>query len=419
MTEESQRLLIVDDEKSVRDYLANIGRKLGLEVATAGDRERMERKLVAFSPTVILLDLQMPCCDGIQTLKLLRDLKSDAKVILISGMDDRTLATASQIGEILTLDMAGFLQKPILIDALRAKLGQVNDARALIEPDDLQEAIENGEIRPVYQPKIARDVNGRWRITEAETLARWHRKDSVVVLPSEFIEVAEQSGLLPSLTQSLLRQVAHQLRDWQSRDIHIIAAVNVSPSLLTDSSFPDRLEALMQEHNLDNSMLILELTESAAMRNPELATEILSRLRVKGFGLSIDDFGTGYSSLEQLYRMPFNELKIDRFLVREMSTRSEAAAIVEAIIELGHKLKLNVCAEGVETLELLTRLQDSGCDKCQGYAIGRPASAEALEECIRRFEKTSIPTAGWNARRKSTRHSPRAAAKSSLPLLCL
>jgi len=221
------------------------------------------------------------------------------------------------------------------------------------------------------------------------------------------------------LTQSLLQQVVLQLRHWESRNIRITASVNVSPSLLTDSTFPDQLENLMREHKLDNSRLILELTESAVMHNAELALEILSRLRLKGFGLSIDDFGTGYSSLEQLYRMPFNELKIDRFLVREMGVRGEAAAIVEAIIAMGHKLKLAVCAEGVESAEVLTSLLESGCDKFQGYLIGRPASAEALEEGIRSFEKTNFPAAGWNAAQKPATHASKSAVRSSMPLLSL
>lgn len=184
----------------------------------------------------------------------------------------------------------------------------------------------------------------------------------------------------------MLEQVVSQLRRWETRGLRLSAAVNLSPSTLTDSSLPDHLEELMKKYTLENSRLTLELTESAAIQNKRLAMEILSRLRISGFGLSLDDFGTGYSSLEQLYRMPFNELKIDRFLVREIGVRREAETIVETIISLGQKLNLKVCAEGVESAAAVDFLYDAGCDKLQGFFLGRPSSAEALEHRAREFE---------------------------------
>ena len=419
MNQNPHRLLIVDDEKSIRDYLAKVSRSLGFDVATAADQDTMRQKLVSHTPTVIMLDLQMPGFDGIQALKLLKDEKSEAKVILVSGMDSRTLATASQLGEILDLNMGGVLEKPVLIDALRKQLDSAKSSRNAISHDDLRRAIENGEFRPVYQPKIVQGFEGRWTIAETEALARWHREDSVVVLPSEFISVAEEAGMLPSLTRSLLRQVIGQLHRWDDKGMHLTAAVNISPSILTDRAFPDQLEALMLEHELDNERLTLELTESAVMQNAGLAMEILGRLRIKGFGLAIDDFGTGYSSLEQLYRMPFNELKIDRFLVRELGKSGEAADIVEAIIALGHKLKLTVCAEGVESQQALTQLQNAGCDKFQGYFVGRPMSADALATRVRDFEKTGFAAAGWSAGSDEPPPPPKAAPRPPLPLLSL
>ena len=239
------------------------------------------------------------------------------------------------------------------------------------------------------------------------------------MLPSDFIEVAEKAGLLPEMTHSLLRQVVQQLKEWDERGLQLTAAVNLSPSVLADKSFPDQVEALMQEHGLDNSRLILELTETAVMQDAELAMEVLSRIRIKGFGLAIDDFGTGYSSLEQLYRMPFNELKIDRFLVREIGMRLEAATIVEAIIMLGHKLNLNVCAEGVESQHVLSFLLEAGCDKFQGYYIGRPVSAEALEQRAREFKESGFEALGWKSDQPAVDPQETVQPGRSMPLLCL
>lgn len=385
MKDKPEKLLIVDDEHLVRQYLSTVCRRLNFNVDTAADAATFERKLTSFSPAVILLDLQIPGEDGIKLLKMLKDYGSNAKIILVSGMDERTLATTTQVGKSLGLNMQGALTKPVLVDTLRNKLNRLRSVGCEVRADQLDKAIADGEIRPAYQAKAVRQFDGTWAITETEALARWHRRDSSVVFPSQFLGVAEKAGLLPALTRSMLAQVVSQLRRWESRGLQISAAVNLSPSSLTDASFPDQLAALMKKFALENSRLTLELTESAALQNEGLAMEILSRLRILGFGLSLDDFGTGYSSLEQLYRMPFNELKIDRFLVREIGVRREAETIVEAVISLGQKLNLGVCAEGVETPEVVDFLFDAGCDKLQGYYLGRPSSAEALEHRVREF----------------------------------
>jgi len=269
----------------------------------------------------------------------------------------------------------------------------------------LRQAISNGDIRPAFQAKAIRNSDGSWAISETEALARWHRSNSDVVLPGQFLGIAEQAGLLPALTNSMLEQVIFQLRDWDSRGLRMCAAVNISASCLTNSAFPDELDALMKTRGLENTRLILELTESAAVQNEGLAMEILSRLRIKGFGLSIDDFGTGYSSLEQLYRLPFNELKIDRFLVREIGIRREAEIIVEAIIKLAQKLKLAVCAEGVESPQIVNFLLKAGCGKLQGYYLGRPSSAEDLEDRVRSFRRTGFGSDVLAAARIRTRRA--------------
>jgi len=403
MNNKHLKLLAVDDDKAIRQYLTVVCKRLGFEVESVADKSALERQLVAVSPDIILLDLQLPGEDGVQILKMLKDYGSNARIILVSGMDERTISTIIKVGESLGLNMDGALTKPVLIDTLRNKLGKLGHHGTRVRADDLERAIANGEIRPAFQPKSVRKSDANWAITETEALARWHRSDSSVIFPGDFLGVAERAGLLAELTASMLEQVASQLRRWETRGHKFSAAVNLSPCTLTDSQLPDRLEALMQKYTLENSRLTLELTESAAIQNEGLAMEILSRLRILGFGLSIDDFGTGYSSLEQLYRMPFNELKIDRFLVRDIGVRREAELIAEAIISLGHKLNLAVCAEGVETAVAVDFLYEAGCDKLQGFYLGRPSSAEALEHKAREFDQHGFGLDVLMARHKGTR----------------
>lgn len=403
MKDKLPKLLIVDDEQPIRQYLSTVCKRLRFEVATASDRANLERQLIAFSPAVILLDLQMPGEDGVQILKLLKNHGSDARIIIVSGMDERTLATTIEVGDSLGLNMDGALTKPVLIDSLKNKLGNTHRSGPSVRVDELERAIADGEIRPAYQPKAVQMDDGSWVISETEALARWYRRDSTVVYPNEFLNVAERAGLLPALTSSMVEQAVSQLRRWEMRGLKLSAAVNLSPSTLTDSGLPDQLEGIMNRYRLENSRLTLELTESAAIQNAGLAMEILSRLRILGFGLSIDDFGTGYSSLEQLYRMPFNELKIDRFLVRDIGIRREAETIAEAIISLGQKLNLAVCAEGVETAVAVDFLYEAGCDKLQGYYLGRPSSPEALEHKARDFQQNGFGIEVLLARHRTSR----------------
>jgi len=203
-------------------------------------------------------------------------------------------------------------------------------------------------------------------------------------MPDNFIGLAEESGLLGALTDGMLQQVAEHIARWNRQGHRLRAAVNLSPLLLTDSKLPDRLERLLQKHQVDNSQLILEVTENVVIEYKPATIEILNRLRFKNFGLAIDDFGTGYSSLEQLYRMPFDELKIDRSFIERFNGNKDIRIIIEAIVMLGQKLGMEVCAEGVETAESFEFLAETGCNKQQGYLIGKPLPAAELDEFVGR-----------------------------------
>ena len=167
---------------------------------------------------------------------------------------------------------------------------------------------------PYYQPKASLTERG-WTIDGVEALARWQHPKLGVVMPDEFVPLAERTGAIGDLTSSVLTAALAQVRAWNDEHLKLTCAVNVPPTLVTDLSFPDRVAALLGRYSLDGSQLVLEITETATMQNPTMTMDILTRLRVKRIGFSLDDFGTGYSSLTQLYQMPFNEMKIDKSLV--------------------------------------------------------------------------------------------------------
>jgi EAL domain-containing protein (putative c-di-GMP-specific phosphodiesterase class I) len=180
-----------------------------------------------------------------------------------------------------------------------------------------------------------------------------------------------------------------QIHGWRAHKLDLGLRINVSASLITDIDFPDRLCAVLAAYQIDADLLTLEITEVGTLDQEADTLDILTRLRLKGVHLAIDDFGIGYSSLTQLVRMPFNEMKIDKSLVMRIPTANEARITVDALVGLAHKLKLTVCAEGVETQETLDFLDGIACDAAQGFLISPPVEGRQVPEVVRRWNNRS------------------------------
>jgi EAL domain-containing protein (putative c-di-GMP-specific phosphodiesterase class I) len=187
------------------------------------------------------------------------------------------------------------------------------------------------------------------------------------------------------ITDFVILQVAQQIPLWKNNSSDFAVAVNLSPICINDLELPDRLQQLLREHDLPGSALTMEITETRAFFDSTKCMDILSRLRMMGVGLSIDDFGTGASSLQQLYRMPFNELKIDGSFVAKVTASEEARVIVRATVDLAHALKMTACAEWVESPEVFAYLESIGCDKMQGYFISEAVRAAEFETVVARW----------------------------------
>ncbi|AXQ30188.1 EAL domain-containing protein [Solimonas sp. K1W22B-7] len=244
----------------------------------------------------------------------------------------------------------------------------------------LGQAIERNEFRLHYQPKF--DLRSG-RITGAEALIRWESPDGMV-MPEAFIPLAEETGLILSIGHWVLRAACLQNRAWLDAGIGPIpVSVNLSRRQIANGDIAASVAAVLADTGLPAELLELEVTESMVMPDAEQAAITLQRLRALGVRLSMDDFGTGYSSLSQLKRFPVQSLKIDRSFLREVTTDADSAAIVRAIISLGHNLDLRVLAEGVETAEQQAFLGANGCDELQGFYLARPMPAERFGELMR------------------------------------
>jgi diguanylate cyclase (GGDEF)-like protein len=244
----------------------------------------------------------------------------------------------------------------------------------------LRKALERQQFLLHYQPQLEADTH---RIIGIEALVRWQHPDLGLVYPSEFIPLAEETGLIVPLGEWVLRTACAQNKAWQAAGLPpLVVAVNLSARQFQHHDLVDTIGRVLKETELDSRYLELEITESIAMQNADFTIVILRDLKEMGVRIAMDDFGTGYSSLSYLRKFPIDSLKIDQSFVRDLSSDASDAAIANAVIVLAHSLKLQVVAEGVESKEQEEFLQSHQCDRLQGYLYSIPIPAVDLEKLL-------------------------------------
>jgi diguanylate cyclase (GGDEF)-like protein/PAS domain S-box-containing protein len=244
----------------------------------------------------------------------------------------------------------------------------------------LRHALDRSEFRLHFQPLVNLE---KARVTGLEALIRWHHPHKGVVLPDEFIPLAEDSRLIVPLGQWVLREACQHAREWTTDGLSgVRVSVNLSARQFQQRDLVDSVRQVLEETGLSADRLELEITETTAMQNAEFSIEVLRELRDMGVRISIDDFGTGYSSLNYLKRFPINTVKIDKAFVRDVTTDPGDAAIVAAVIGIARSLNLRVIAEGVETLEQIDFLRQRRCDEMQGYFFGAPMPAHLARQNV-------------------------------------
>jgi EAL domain-containing protein (putative c-di-GMP-specific phosphodiesterase class I)/ActR/RegA family two-component response regulator len=375
----ANRLLILDDDPSVLTFLADVGRERRFEVALTGTVAELEARYDAFHPTVIILDLQYAQGDGIEVLSFLRQRGSRAAIVLISGFDARVLESARRVGLDLGLTIVEALEKPVRLEALARLLEEHRQPDSEEWTADLGRAIGRGELAVDYQPKVEL-ADGR--LVGFEALARWRHPTRGLIEPHHFIGLAEASGLIEALTDEVLLQAVGDCASWSLAQPGLTVAVNMSPLLFQHDRLLPSLVRLLAQHRLPAVNVTLEVTETAAMKDPAATMETLSRLRLRGFNLALDDFGTGYSNLAILHRMPFNELKIDRSFIAGVGDSRDSEVIVRAIAALAQELGLTTVAEGIEDLAIWDWLRTAGIAQVQGFGIAPPMPAEQVLDWI-------------------------------------
>ena len=252
---------------------------------------------------------------------------------------------------------------------------------------DIKNSINHDGLILYFQPKLNLSD---FKLDSVEALIRWHHPEFGMVMPKEFIPIAEQTGFINEITYWVMEESLIHTLNWKEQGLNIKVAVNLSVYNLYDVDFIDTVQSLLYKYQNVADQLVFEITESAMMSNPKLAISNLNKLKAIGIRLSIDDYGTGFSSLSYLSQLSVNELKIDKSFILNMLEDERNSVIVKSTIEMAHNLGLNVVAEGVETYEVLEQLRAYGCNTIQGYLISKPLPEKHLTKWLDTYQEKVI-----------------------------
>ncbi len=390
------KVLLIDDDPMMGELMSPVLNELGLnDVTYANDGDKALEWVDNGTelPSLILCDLRMPGMDGIRFLRHLSERNYDGDIVIMSGGNSRLLETVYDLGIARQLHIRGALEKPITRNSLakvlngspRVKPVRKDEPQLSLTSEDLARGLRAGEFITHFQPKV--DINTR-QIDGVETLVRWYHKDAGLIPPDRFIPLAEHSRIIDDLTETVFYQALRNAAAWKKLGHEIPVAVNVSVHNLQRLDLPDWLLSTAKSLGVEPQMITIEVTESRLMENLADALEILTRLSLQGVNLSIDDFGTGYASMDQLRRIPFNELKIDRSFVSRAQYDTAAMAILESSVDLGKKLGMTLVAEGVESRSQWQLVERLGCHKVQGFYVSKAMNGSDIPEWLEVWDKT-------------------------------
>jgi EAL domain-containing protein (putative c-di-GMP-specific phosphodiesterase class I)/AmiR/NasT family two-component response regulator len=385
--------LIAEDHEFQRSMMVGMLEGLGAKAVyeACDGRSAMEiTRELDYPLDIIVTDIDMPGMDGMAFIRRLGEAKVGASLIITSSLDRSLLDTIATMTAAYGMRLLGTVEKPATPERFAEMIALHRQAKpkperlklsvSVFDLEQVLTGLRAEEFEPFYQPKIDLQTS---RVKGAEALARWRHPNSGIVAPHAFLGLLEESGHIGELTWVMLAQSARDCRSWRDAGLDLNVSVNLSVKQLADPAIADAITWQVTSQGLEPRHMILEITESAAMTDVGRVLENLTRLRMKGFGLSIDDYGTGYSSMQQLTRIPFTELKIDQSFVMHAAHQESNRMILESSLEMARKLGITSVAEGAETQDDWNLLRECGCDLAQGFFIARPMEAAVFPDWVR------------------------------------
>ena len=388
-------VLIVDDDPILCEVARSYFHEFGVsKIALARNGQEALYMVDQFDGYVdfILTDLKMPVMDGVQFLSHMHRRAYRGPIGIVSGEGAAVASLAMELARKNGLNVVGTAAKPlnsecldILVSTTRTpEIPADNNESSAISANELEAAIYQHQVVAYYQPQIDAATGV---VSGVEALARLQHPERGIVAPGFFVPVAEERGLMPLLTNCMIKNVLSDIEALNRIDPDLKVSINLGAAVLGDTTFPDDLALLFDKFQENRSRFVLELTESKLVEDSADSMEVLARLNLAGFQLSLDDFGTQFSNIEQLTKFPFKELKIDQSFVRSATTDSRSRATVESCVSLGKQLGMRVVAEGVETKKDSDLLVGLGVDRLQGFLFAKPLPINELVSWAKSYQK--------------------------------
>ncbi|MFN6539035.1 MAG: EAL domain-containing protein [Nostoc sp. EkiNYC01] len=393
------KILIIEDEDSVRENILDLLEAEDFQTIAAANGRIGVDLAISEVPDLILCDMMMPELDGYGVLTALRQ---DPTTATIPFIFLTAKSAKSDFRRGMDMGADDYITKPFtrteLLSAIMNRLEKHATLKRYLSPQtaihklspkmqlleiSLHRAIKQNKFQEfeIYYQPIVDIASGK--IVAAESLLRWQSPEMGIIYPTEFIPLAESTGLIVPIGKWVLKRVCEQMKTWRDAGIYSLnIAVNLSVIEFNQPDFIQEIVTFIETNDLQANCLELELTESMIMQDVNSAIATMKKLRSLGVKIAIDDFGTGYSSLIYLKSLPINTLKIDRYFIHNVATDPQKSAITKALIQMAHNLNLNVVAEGVEAEAELAFLRQHNCNSMQGFLFSRPLPAAEFENFL-------------------------------------
>jgi len=378
---DSDLLLILDKDPQSLSALRRVAESLGCDCVEADSADGLEEILSTRHPTITILAVDGLDVDGAAMRRVLAREVAQPATLLIGAVHARVLAGARRTAETQGLRVIGVATRPLDTAAIELLLMPHLKNAPPVALGELERALTEHELILEYLPKI--DIrNDEKRMQGVEALVRWQHPRRGLLYPRHFLGPIEDHHLMARLTDFVLTEAVRQAGQWRALGLPLEMVVNLSPKLITDREFPERIAVLLRESEVPAQQLVFDVTESSSIEARDLMLDVFTRLRILGVGLTLDNFGTGVSSLTELYRLPFSEIKVDHALMADVVRVREAMLIVQAIANLAHTLELVVCAGGIESRDMFEFARSAGFDTAQGRFFSGPVKPTEIERLV-------------------------------------
>lgn len=381
--------LVAEDNEFQRHWLTVMLTKLGAQHVIEAENGRIALDILSDKSKRIdisFIDLNMPDMDGIELMRHLANCDYQGRIVLTSAHGSALLFSVETMSKAYGINLLGTFEKPATPELLQDMIGRYkpseqhtdklkNDVPPTFTLEQILQGIRDGQFEPFFQPKVSLTTG---KVHAVEAFARWRHPQYGLVMPAAFLPVLEAGGHMEELTWNVIRRCVEACRIWHERSLMLSVSINLSASSLAETGLTERILALLSEQGIEPHHITCEITELMAMTDSPVCLENLARMRMKGFGLSVDDYGTARSNMQQLLRIPFLDLKIDRSFVVGAGTNQHMRLALSSSLDLARKLRRNSVAVGVETREDWDLLRDLGCTYAQGYYIARPMERDAV-----------------------------------------